>query len=124
MLTQIVDTYGWPTENRFGEKAVLAAFLVVQHAPLPVQEKYLPLLQAAAEHGEIPKAQLAFLTDRIRLYRNEPQLYGTQLRPDAETGRLELYPLGDAVNVDVRRAEMGLEPLRAYLARFGLEDKP
>lgn len=102
-LSQIVETHGWPTEKVFGERAALAAFLVVQHAPLEVQERHLPLLQTAAERGEAPKSQLAFLLDRIQLYRNEPQLYGTQLRPNKETGRLELYPLSDAENVDTRR---------------------
>lgn len=121
VLARTVETHGWPTERVFGERAALAAFLVLQHAPLEVQEHYLPLLQAAAERGEVPKKQLAFLIDRVRLYRNEPQLYGTQLRPDVQTGRLEFYPLVDAATVDTRRAEMGLEPLGAYLARFGLE---
>ena len=121
-LSQIIATHGWPTEKVFVEKAALAAFLVVQHAPLEVQERYLPRLQAAAERGEVPKSYFAFLTDRIRLYRNEPQVYGTQLRTNAQTGRLELYPLLDEANVDTRRAEMGLEPLETYLARFGLNE--
>ena len=82
----------------------------------------MPLFQAAAERGEVPKSRLAFLLDRIQLCRNEPQVYGTQLRPNQETGRLELYPLLDPVNVDSRRAEMGLEPLEMYLARFELEE--
>lgn len=117
MLSRVVETHGWPTERVFGKKAALAAFLVLQHAPLTVQERFLPLFQAAAERGEVPKSRLAFLLDRIQLCRNEPQVYGTQLRPNEETGRLELHP----ANVDPRRAEMGLEPLETYLARFGLE---
>ena len=102
-LSQTVEAYGWPTEKVFGERAALAAFLTVQHAPLEAQVHYLSLFQAAAERGEVPKSQLAFLLDRMQLYRNEPQLYGTQLRPNKETGRLELYPLSDAENVDTRR---------------------
>ena len=122
MLSRVVETHGWPTARVFGKKAALAAFLVLQHAPLTVQERFLPLFQAAAERGEVPKSRLAFLLDRIQLCRNEPQVYGTQLRPNQETGRLELYPLLDPVNVDSRRAEMGLEPLEMYLARFELEE--
>ena len=122
MLSRVVETHGWPTERVFGKKAALAALLALQHAPLTVQERFLPLFQAAAERGEVPKSRLAFLLDRIQLCRNEPQVYGTQLRPNQETGRLELYPLLDPVNVDSRRAEMGLEPLEMYLARFELEE--
>ena len=121
-LSQIVEAYGWPTEKVFGEKAALTAFLVVHHAPLEVQEYYLPRLQTAAERGEVPKSRLAFLLDRIQFHRNEPQLYGTQLRPNRETGRLELYLLLDPAHVDTRRAEMGLEPLAAYLATFEFEE--
>ncbi len=121
-LSQIIETHGWPTEEVFGEKAALAAFVVVQHAPLTVQERYLPLLQTAAERGEVSKSRLAFLLDRIQLYRNEPQVYGTQPRPNQETGELELYPLLDATTVDTRRADMGLEPLETYLTGFGLKE--
>ena len=122
MLSRVVETHSWPTERVFGERATLAAFLVLQHAPLTVQERYLPLFQAAAERGEVPKGRLAFLLDRIQLYRNEPQVYGTQLRPNRETGRLELYPLLDPANINMRRAEMGLEPPETYLARFGFAE--
>ena len=122
-LAQIINVYGWPSQSLFGEKAALAAFLIVQHAPLAFQEKYLPLLQRAAQNNEASKAWLAFLIDRIRLYHKEPQLYGSQLRPNSQTGKLELYPLEDAAEVDVRRAEMALEPLTAYLVQFGVEDE-
>ncbi len=117
VLAQILEIHGWPVQNVFGEKAALAAFLVTQHAQLAFGEKYLPLLQKAAENGEAPKTQLAFLIDRIRLYRGEPQLYGSQLRPNKQTGKLELYPLEDAANVEVRRADMGLETLTVYLKK-------
>jgi hypothetical protein len=69
----------------------------------------------------LDKSSLALLIDRVRMGNDEPQLYGSQLRMNQETGQWELYDLADPAEVDMRRAEMGLEPLADYLARFGLE---
>jgi hypothetical protein len=36
----------------------------------------------------------------------------------------ELYPLEDEAKVDAWRMEIGLEPLKEYLARTGIKYKP
>ncbi len=119
-LERIVADRGWPRISEVGRPAANAAFLVVQHSPLEVQERYLPMLQAAVEVGEGRAADLAYLTDRIRIRKDQPQLYGSQVCSDA-AGAMVFCPIEDEANVDARRAAVGLEPLAAYARMIGFE---
>ncbi|GAB3199049.1 hypothetical protein ABID22_001834 [Pontibacter aydingkolensis] len=120
-VVAIIEEHGWPGKSMVGSKAQMAAFLVIQHAPLVVQEKYLPLLRKATEDGELEKRHLAMLEDRVLVGNNQPQKYGSQLRLNPDTQKYEFYPIDDEVNVDKRRAEMGMEPLGEYARRQNIE---
>ncbi|MFN8254817.1 MAG: DUF6624 domain-containing protein [Bacteroidales bacterium] len=52
---------------------------------------------------------------------NKKQLYGTQLMKNNKTGKYEVCPIKDEINVDKRRAEVGLGPLKDYLIMMGIE---
>jgi hypothetical protein len=120
-LEKIVEEHGWPGRSRVGRQGASAAFLVVQHAPLEVQERYLPLLEAAVAAREAQPSQLALLTDRILTRNGKPQRYGSQLHRSPETGKVEFLPIEDPANVNARRAAVGLEPIEEYARRFGIE---
>ncbi|MDX5422302.1 MAG: hypothetical protein LPK07_01910 [Hymenobacteraceae bacterium] len=115
----IIESYGWPVRSMVGGKAQMAAFLVIQHAPLGVQEKYLPLMRKAAEEGEFEKRNLALLEDRVLVRNGQPQLYGTQI--SEEGGVSQVAPIADEANVDKRRAAVGLPPLAEYLKSYGIK---
>ncbi len=119
-LHEIVAKHGWPGKKLVGEKAADAAFLIVQHAELPDQEKYLPILQKAAEQNDVKPSNVAMLQDRVLMRQGKNQIYGSQLRSDPKTGKIELYPIDDPEHVDERRAKVGLPPLKDYLKLFGL----
>jgi hypothetical protein len=124
-LDEIVKQHGWPKKSVFGEEASGVAFLIVQHAELDYQKKYLPLIKDAVAQKEARRSDLAMLEDRILTREGKKQVYGTQLRLNQTTQRMELYPLDDEVNVDSRRAAAGLEPLAEYLKRaFGIDYAP
>lgn len=130
-LGEIVERNGWPDRDRFGPEASRAAFLIVQHAghDPEFQERMLPLVETAARSGTIEPAEVAFLTDRVRVSQGRPQAYGTQYGfvqdesggavADAE-GNLQYLPpvVEDPDNLDDRRAEMGLGPWREYDRRM------
>ncbi|MBL8510078.1 MAG: hypothetical protein JNM52_00405 [Betaproteobacteria bacterium] len=117
-LDDMVKQAGWPKKSEWGFKASQAAFLIAQHAPLEVMKRYYPLLQAALAEGELLKGNFALFEDRIRMYEMRPQLYGSQLKRDPQTGKQFFWPIEDEANVDKRRAEMELEPLADYARRF------
>jgi len=124
-LDEIVKAHGWPKKSVFGEEASGVAFLVVQHAELDYQKKYLPLIKEAVAQKEARRSDLAMLEDRILTREGKKQTYGTQLRLNQTTQRMELYPIEDEDNVDARRATVGLEPLAQYVKRvFGLDYAP
>jgi hypothetical protein len=124
-LDEIVKQHGWPKRSVFGEEASGVAFLIVQHAELDYQKKYLPLIKDAVGQKEARRSDLAMLEDRILTREGKKQVYGTQLRLNQTTQRMELYPIEDEGNVDSRRAAAGLEPLEVYLKRgFGIDYAP
>ena len=89
----------------------MAAFLVIQHADVAVQERYLPVLRQRVDEGEARPAWLALLVDRIRVARGKSQIYGTQSRFNADTGESELFEIDDPARVNERRALRGMKPL-------------
>jgi hypothetical protein len=120
-LEEIIAKNGWPGRSKVGGQAALAAFVILQHAPVDKQEQYLPLLEAAATNHDVERYHLAMLQDRILMRREKPQKYGTQLWNDPSNGKLGLYPIEDSANVDQRRTEVGLPPLADYIRSLGID---
>lgn len=120
-VVAIIENYGWPGKGIVGGKANSAVWLVIQHAPLETQEKYLPLLRESVQKGESQGSHLALLEDRIRMRNDQPQIYGSQVVTNQETGKDEVYRIEDPEYVDQRRASVGLGPIAEYLKRWDIE---
>lgn len=116
-LKQLLAERGWPGRSLVGDAGAHAVWLLAQHADADpaFQEACLELLTAAVAAGEAALADLAYLDDRVRSARGEPQRYGTQCE-QTENGAWQPLPLADPVDVDRLRAEAGLAPLAIYLA--------
>ncbi len=115
----IVQKYGWLGKSAIG-KYNQVLFLVIQHADLAKQVKYFPLLKASVEKGESSKADAAMLQDRILMRQGKKQIYGSQVVRD-KSGEQVFYPIEDEVNVNIRRANVGLQPLEEYAKYFGID---
>jgi hypothetical protein len=118
-LTKIIDKYGWLGKNRVGDEANQAIWLVLQHSKLEVQEKYLPLLRKSVAKGESEGWHLAFLEDRVLMYNEKKQKFGTQAIWDDKLKRNKIYPIENVENVNKRRKALGLEPIEAYAKSNG-----
>lgn len=115
-LQAIVARHGWPTRAEVGADGREALFLLVQHADQnpSFQAEALGPMREAYEAGDAEGAQLALLTDRVRVAQGAPQVYGSQVvAMPGEPPRLR--PIEDSTRVDERRAELGLPPLAVYL---------
>ncbi|MFN0173701.1 MAG: DUF6624 domain-containing protein [Saprospiraceae bacterium] len=120
----IIQQYGYPGKSLVGESRQDDIWLVIQHAPLEKQELYFPLIDAAAQKGELRKSSWALLVDRIRMHKGQPQIYGSQVVRDEATGGWKFHEIEDEVNVDKRRAEVGLGRLEEYAEMMGVAWKP
>lgn len=114
-LDQIVSDHGWPGISLVGKEGCRDAWQLAQHSICTpdLQRKFLQLLTRAAQQGDVPRRQVAMLTDRIRFNEDRPQVYGTVFDWD-EKGvfgcRIE-----DSENVDRRRQQVGLPSYRESL---------
>ncbi len=120
-VVALIEEYGYPGKSLVGASESSTAFMVIQHAPLEMQEAYLPMLKEAADAEELQWSALALLIDRIETRNGREQIYGSQVRTDPETGKPGFYPIKDRENVDKRRAEVGLPSLEEYAKFFGIE---
>lgn len=116
----IIEKHGWVGKSIVGGQANMTLWLVIQHAALETQEKYLPLLRESVMEGESSGSHLALLEDRIQMRNGEPQTYGSQITMDNESGEQMIYDIKDPEYVNQRRAKVGLDPLEEYVKRWGL----
>ena len=108
-VREILDNY----ELEFGEENEVL-WVVIQHSSLELQQKYLPKFIKAAEGGKIKGELIAMMQDRICCTLGKPQVYGTQGNYD-DNGVFVPVAIEDSVNVDVRRAALGMMPLSDYI---------
>lgn len=119
-LQAIIGQIGWPAQEQVGEEASQAAWLIVQHAiSLPsFMKRALALMKEQQKTRTIDPLNLAFLSDRIAMYENRPQWYGTQFVSN-DQGQLVPYQLdGSMDEVNQRRRQLGLNTLDERLAEL------
>jgi len=113
-----VETYGWPNRTVHGEKGSDVAFLIIQHSKLELMEKYLPLLKEKANQGEANPKHSGMMEDRILMWQNKKQKFGSQAMGNAKLGKSHIWPIEDVENVNSRRLEAGFnETIEEYAAR-------
>lgn len=119
-VTDILDKYGWVGADKVGGQANQTLFLVIQHADLQTQQKYLPMMREAVKNNNASSSALALLEDRVALGEGKKQIYGSQIGYDNNTNTEYVLPLEDPDNVDTRRASVGLGPLADYVKRWNI----
>ncbi len=114
-VDQILTRYGWLSSSRIGPDANRTLFMVIQHADLPAQEKYLPMMTEAVKQGDLKASSFALLQDRLALYKGQKQIYGSQLAWNMKTKHYYVMAIENPDQVDQRRASVGLVPIAVYL---------
>jgi hypothetical protein len=122
-VAEIIDERGYPGKSMVGDQSG-TAFLVIQHADLEVQERYLDVITAAADEGEVAWRSVALLVDRVRMRQGKTQLYGSQVSRDPETNESFFAEIENPHQIDSIRATVGLGPIQEYAERFGFKWDP
>ena len=113
---------GWPDKELIGENGNLTICNVLQHSDNEVRIKYLPLMKQAVLDKKLEPRFLVRAEDRIATERGDLQIYGGQMKYYPETKSFNVWPVYDPVNIDKRRAEIGLGPIAEHLKnRFDFE---
>lgn len=109
-IEKVFKEYGYPGKSLVGEPTNIAAWLVIQHSKNISQN--INLIKEATEKGELDKTYYAMMQDRMLMYNNEEQIYGTQgstIRNSSGTPINIIWPIKDSENVNKRRQEVGYE---------------
>jgi hypothetical protein len=111
-LEKIVETFGWPKISLVGEEGADAAWLILQHSISrpDFMKSCFPLFESAVQENEASIKHLACLTDGIRYFSREPQVYGSYFDWN-ETGQFGPWVIEDPENVNNYRKKMGLNTL-------------
>lgn len=115
IVTTILDTYGWPTKNMVGEQGNWTLSNVLQHSDYTLRIKYLPMMRKAVKDKKLEPRFLVRAEDRIATDKGELQIYGGQMKYYPETKSFNVWPVYDPINIDKRRSEIGLEPIKDFL---------
>ena len=115
-LLKLVPPEGWFLKSKYGN-ASWAAFDIIQHSDLALQERFLPVLAPLVASGEVPGEAYGMMYDRVEIQHDRPQRYGTQFRCDG--GKWRPYPIEDADHLEARRKAYGfLQTFVEYKAYF------
>ncbi len=118
----LISKYGWLGKSFVGVRGNQTCFLVIQHSDSATQVKYLPMMQKSVEEGESSAADFALLQDRVLMQQGKKQTYGSQIVFDKQGNNI-FYPIEDEINVNLRRAKVGLQPIEEYAKFFGIDYK-
>jgi hypothetical protein len=125
-LKEIVNHIGWPTRDLVGLKATQAAYMVIQHAghDNEFQNKCLALMVDMVEEGQLPASYVALLTDRIRVFQDLPQVFGTQMAMSSDAHGIMVptptVPIEDPEHLDDRRKLMGMPPHAEFVGAISI----
>ena len=106
---------GWP--DGLSEQSNQTIWLIIDHADVDYQKRYLPLIEQQAVRGTISPSDYATLLDRVNVRRQRPQRYGTQTgykQRDDEVFTF-VYPIEDIDALDSLRLSVGLDSMNLYL---------
>lgn len=114
IVARLLDS-GWP--QGLSEEANNAIWLVIDHAPIDYQLRYMPLIEEQVATDAISKSQYATLFDRIRMRQGKPQRYGTQTvqrRSAEQNASIYVWPVENPRKLNRLRRAMGLTPIKRY----------
>ena len=114
-VKEILDKYDWPELTLIGDQGNRTICNVLQHADQETREHYIPRMKQAVLDEKLEPRYLVRAEDRIATDKGELQVYGGQMKYYPKTKSFNVWPVYDPINIDKRRAEIGLEPIAEFL---------
>jgi len=116
-LKNIFNEFGFLGNDKVGEKTSHNYWLLIQHMDKypTFQDSILSEMKVEAKKGNASLIDYAYLIDRVKVNNNLLQIYGTQMRINADSSSYEPKPLIEPHSLDERRKEVGLPPMKYYI---------
>lgn len=118
-LKSLMNRIGFPTISKVGLEAYEAAFIIIQHGIDHPQflKNCAETIKKEAMSNEASFIHYAYLKDRIDVFENKNQTYGTQFDWD-EKGLLSPVAIEDWSQVNVNRKKIGLNTLEDQIKKM------
>ncbi|MFD2939854.1 DUF6624 domain-containing protein [Flavobacterium notoginsengisoli] len=115
-LEAIINQIGYPSIDKVGEEASQSAWIIIQHAIAQpdFMRKCAKELEKAVNENKADPINLAYLSDRITVFEDKPQLYGTQFDWDVN-GEMSPNFFDDLTKVNERRKQIGFNTLEEQI---------
>lgn len=121
-IKEILGKENWPDTTLIGQRGNEIICTILQHSDLETREHYIPRMKQAVLDKKLEARWLVRAEDRIATDNGDLQIYGGQMKYYPETKSFNVWPIYDPVNIDKRRAEIGLIPIAESLKnRFDFE---
>ena len=121
-IKEILGKEDWPDTTLIGQRGNEIICTILQHSDQATREHYLPRMKQAVLDKKLEARWLVRAEDRIATDKGELQIYGGQMKWYPKTKTFNVWPVYDPVNIDKRRAEIGLIPIAEHLKnRFDFE---
>jgi hypothetical protein len=108
-IRAIIQKHGYPGKSLVGQANENIVAFVIQHAPLNMQEEYLPVILKAQKEDEIDLGLVYLLVDRIHLKKYGKQIFGTQQIWDDGLQRMITSPLYSEKEIIIIKKQYNLE---------------
>lgn len=113
-VKSILNDYNICELNNLDKKYSSTIFLVLQHSGLKNLSKYSSEIKKAYKNNCVTPHKYSLMIDRIKIFKNRKQIYGTQIGMNKEDGKYYVLKLKKPCSVDSRRAKIKLPPLSTY----------
>ncbi len=113
IVVNIIEQCGLPTAYEVGQDGIEILFLLLNTHSRDLAARYYPELKQLVQRGDLPAKRLAQTEDRLLAFTGKKQIYGTFVMQTL--GGFRISPVIDPENLDKRREEVGLMPIREYI---------
>jgi hypothetical protein len=117
LLTEIFQKHGYPNYDLVGEKGSSDFWLLVQHQDRhpQFQEAVLAKMKVEVDRGKADATDYAYLVDRVKVNTGQLQVYGTQMRHNADSTSFEPKPVVEPEKLNERRKSVNLSTIEDYV---------
>ena len=115
-LKEIFKEFGYPGFDLVGKAGEQDFWVMVQHCDKDseFQKQILKELKKQVDKKNADVHNFCLLSDRVNINLGKKQIYGTQVTYNS-LGQATPINLDDSINVNLRRVNVGVEPLEEYL---------